>query len=123
MRERDIAVASVFTTQSATAVLEKMRDQIHAATPEPADFLLGPQGERTVFSLEAVTGIRFDQQTGVDPPVFTPVNLNLSLIRDTFPGAVGTLAFGRYLSPDYQVHPGEYIPRSGRAPAGRPCKG
>ena len=120
VREQDIAVASVFTTQSATAVLEKMRDQIHAATPEPADFLLGPQGERTVFSLEGVTGIRFDQQTGVDPPVFTPVNLNLSLIRDTFPGAVGTLAFGKYLSPDYQVHPGEYIPPVGTR-TGRPA--
>ena len=72
VRERDIAVASVFTTQSATAVLEKMRDQIHAATPEPADFLLGPQGERTVFSLEAVTGIRFrpadrSRSAGVHP--------------------------------------------------------
>jgi hypothetical protein len=57
-----------------------------------------------------VTSIRFDQQTAVDPPVFTQVNLNLSAIRDTFPGAVGSLAFGKYLSPDYQVHPGEYIP-------------
>jgi hypothetical protein len=112
VRERDIAVASVFTTQSATAVLEKMRDQILAATPDPADFLLGPRGERTVFSLEGVTSIRFDQQRKVDPPS-TPVNLNLSLIRDTFPGAVGTLAFGKYLSPDYQVHPGEYIPPVG----------
>ena len=112
VHERDIAVASVFTTQSATAVLEKMRDQIHAATPEPADFLLGPQGERTVFSLEGVTSIRFDQQRKVDPPL-TPVDLNISLIRDTFPGAVGTLAFGKYLSPDYQVHPGEYIPPIG----------
>jgi hypothetical protein len=120
VRERDIAVASVFTTQSATAVLEKIRDQIHAATPEQADFLLGPQGGRTVFGLEAVTGIRFDQQTGVDPPVFTPVNLDLSLIRDTFPGAVGTLAFGKYLSPDYQIHPGEYIPPIGTR-RGRPA--
>jgi hypothetical protein len=120
VREQDIAVASVFTTQSATAVLEKVRDQIHAATPEPADFLLGPQGERTVFSLEAVTDVQFDQQTGADPPVFTPVNLNLSLIRDTFPGAVGTLAFGKYLSPDYQVHPGEYIPPVGTR-TGRPA--
>ena len=113
VREQDIAVASVFTTRSATAVLEKMRDQIHAATPEPADFLLGPQGERTVFSLEGITGIRFDQQTQVDPAVFTQVNLNLSLARDTFPGAVGSVAFGKYLSPDYQVHPGEYIPPVG----------
>ena len=113
VREQDIAVASVFTTQSATAVLEKMRDQIRAATPEPADFLLGPQGQRTVFSFEGVTGIRFDQQTAVDPAVPTSVNLNLSVIRSTFPGAVGSLVFGKYLSPDYQVHPGEYIPPVG----------
>jgi hypothetical protein len=113
VHEQDIAVASVFTTESATAVLEKMRDQIHAATPEPANFLLGPQGERTVFSLEGVTGIRFDQQTKVDPAEFTHADLNLALIRDTFPGAVGSLAFGKYLSPDYQVHPGEYIPPVG----------
>jgi hypothetical protein len=112
VREQDIAVAVVFTTQSATAVLEKMRDQIHAATPQPANFLLGPQGERTVFSLEGVTGVRFDQQRAV-APLPTQVNLDLSLIRDTFPGAVGTLAFGKYRSPDYQVHPGEYIPPVG----------
>src|SRR5262249_28556837 len=49
--ENDLATASVFTTMSATAILEKMRDQIHAATPAPADFLLGPSGERTLFNL------------------------------------------------------------------------
>src|SRR5262249_44779346 len=38
--ERDIVTASVFTTQSVTAILEKIRDQIKAATPNPADFLL-----------------------------------------------------------------------------------
>src|SRR5262245_8103900 len=48
---RDIVTASVFTTMSATADLEKIRDQIHAATPAPADFLLGPGGERTTFNL------------------------------------------------------------------------
>jgi hypothetical protein len=36
--EREIAAASVFTTQSVTAVLEKIRDQIKAATPEPCRF-------------------------------------------------------------------------------------
>src|SRR5215813_1017942 len=109
----DIAVASVFTTQSATAILEKIRDHIKAAAPAPADFLLGPRGERTVFPLEEVTGITWGQQTGVNPPVFKPVNLNFSLIRDIFPGAVGSLVFGKYLSPDYEVHPGEYIPPVG----------
>src|SRR5262249_20047295 len=37
---KNVATASVFTTMSATAVLEKIRDQIHAATPAPADFQL-----------------------------------------------------------------------------------
>ncbi len=112
-RERDIAVASVFTTQSTTAILEKIRDQIKAQTPEPADFLLGEKGERTVFHLDEVTGIRWDQQIRVDPPEFNSVNLNLSFLRDIIPGAVSQLAFGKYVSPDYEVHPGEFIPSVG----------
>jgi hypothetical protein len=113
VREEDIAAASVFTTRSATAVLEKIRDQIHAATPDPADFLLGPNGERTVFNLNDVAGITSTQQTKVDPPVFTPSSLALSLVKTTFPGAVGSVAFGRYVSPDYQIHPVQYIPPVG----------
>jgi Calx-beta domain/Bacterial virulence factor lipase N-terminal len=113
VKPKDVVTASVFTTQSATAVLEKIRDQIHAATPESADFLLGPDGERTVFDLGDITGITWQQQTGVNPTVFNPVSLDLSLIRDVSPGAVGSMAFGRYLSPDYEVHSGEYIPPVG----------
>src|SRR5439155_1147476 len=44
IREQDVVTASVFTTQTVTSVLEKIRDQIKAATPEPADFHLGPGG-------------------------------------------------------------------------------
>src|SRR5712692_3641341 len=51
IQSKDIVAVSVFTTQSVTAVLEKIRDQIKADTPEPADFLLGPGGTRTVFPL------------------------------------------------------------------------
>jgi hypothetical protein len=122
VREGDIVAASVFTTESATAVLEKIRDQIHAATPAAADFLLGPKGERTVFNLDDVTGVTWRQHTGFDAdgePIFNPVNLELPFLRNLIPGAVGELAFGKYLSPDYEVHPGEYIPpvgtRSGTA--------
>src|SRR5437870_1377884 len=61
--EQNIVTASVFTTQSATAVLEKIRDQVHAATPAPADFNLGSGGERTVFNRADVTGIHWEQQT------------------------------------------------------------
>ncbi len=110
-RERDIAVASVFTTQSATAVLEKIRDQIHAAAPEPADFLLGPKAERTVFPLDGLTGITFNQQISVDPPL-TPIRVPIEELQ-FLPGAVGGIAFGKYFSPDYEVHPGEFIPPVG----------
>ena len=110
--ERDIATASVFTTQSVTSVLEKMRDQIKAASPEQADFRLGPGGTRTVFPVDSVTGITWDQQTGADPPAFTHVTVNFPLLT-IIPGAVGTIAFGKYTSPDYEVHPGEFIPPIG----------
>src|SRR5262249_49697877 len=65
VRERDIVDASVFSTESATAVLEKIRDQIHAAPPPaPADFNLGQAGERTGVNLGDVAGIRWEPPTG-----------------------------------------------------------
>ena len=111
VRRRDVAVASVFTTTSATAVLEKMRDQIHAATPAPADFRLGTDGSRTVFALDQLGAITSNRQTRVGQPL-SPVPVSLSLLR-AVPGAVGTVAFGKYLAPEYLVHPGEYIPAVG----------
>jgi hypothetical protein len=107
-----VVVASVFTTRSATAILEKIRDQIHAATPAPATFLLGPAGERTVFRLDEMTGVLWNQQTRDAPPGFILRTLDLSAIR-TFPGAIGSVGFGKYLSPDYTMQPGEYIPPVG----------
>ena len=112
VQESDIASASVFTTLSATASLEQIRDQIKSATPAPADFSLGSGGTRTVFPLDDVTGISFKQQTGDHPANFSAVPLNLSLLR-LIPGAVGQVAFGKYLSSDYMIHPGEYIPEVG----------
>jgi len=50
VEERDIATASVISTQSVTPLLEKMRDQIKAGTPDAADFGLGSRGTRTTFS-------------------------------------------------------------------------
>jgi pimeloyl-ACP methyl ester carboxylesterase len=107
--EADIVTASVFTTMSTTAVLEKMRDQIHAATPVAADFLLGAGGTRTVFAVDALSSITFNRQTTMAGPLSPAVPVSLSMVR-AVPGAVATVAFGKYLSPDYQVHPGQYIP-------------
>jgi hypothetical protein len=118
VKEGDIVAASVFTTQSTTAILEKIRDQITEAAPEPADFLLGPNGTRTVFPLDTVAGITWDEQTGDSPPTFTRVTVDTTLLQ-IIPGAVGTIAFGKYHSPDYEVHPGEFIPPTGTR-TGRP---
>lgn len=109
IKETDIVTASVFTTQSATSILEKIRDQIKAGIPAPADFNVGPGGTRTVFPLETLTGITWRQQTRDNPPAFTAVPLDLKLLS-IIPGAIGQIAFGKYVSPDYEVHPGEFIP-------------
>jgi hypothetical protein len=97
----DVAAASLFTTQSVTALLEQVRRQIKASTPEPADFLLGAGGARTVFPLAGVTSVLFNRQTGTAP------TFSLSAVPtpalSIFPGAVGTIAFGAYTSPDYET--------------------
>jgi len=110
VRERDIVTASVFTTQSVTAILEEIRNQIKAATPEPADFILGAEDQRTVFPLNTVTGITFNQQTRMEGPL-NPVAVPIGLLGQI--GQIDTIAFGKFHSPDYQVHPGEFIPPVG----------
>lgn len=107
-----VVTASVFTTQTITSVMERLRDDIKAGVPQPADFLLGPAGERTVFNRADVTSVTLRQQTVVTPPAFASLAINLAQL-DAVPGAVGTIAYGRYVSPDYLVHPGEYIPAVG----------
>jgi len=103
MHPLDVVAASVFTTQSTTAVLEKIRDQIKAEIPAPADFLLGPGGMRTVFPLNNINSILFNQQTGT-APAFTPTSLAGQLLAlRSIPGVVGQLAFGKYVSPDYET--------------------
>ena len=110
VQPHDVVAASVFTTQSTTAVLEKMRDQLHTESPEPADFLLGPGGTRTVFARSEVTDILFNQQVRANPPSFAAVPLFLGALPKH--GPVGILAFGKYDSPDYQTS-GKFIPPVG----------
>ncbi len=109
---RGIVGMSVFTTQSATAVLEKIRDQIKADTPASADFLLGPGGARTVFALSGVSSLALSRQTGT-APTFTPTSLALMLAALwAIPGAVSTIAYGKYTSPNYE-DAGRVIPPVG----------
>ena len=113
----DVVAASLFTTQSVTALLEKVRNQIKAATPAPASFLLGPGGSRTVFPLADVTSVVFTRQvrTAATPtlPMFTSSPLPTPALS-LYPNSVGTIAFGAYDSPDYETA-AKVIPAVGSA--------
>jgi hypothetical protein len=114
LRLADVAVATVFTTQSVTPTLEQVRAQIKASTPAAADFVLGTGGVRTVFPLASISSIVFSRQTTTAPafqvsPTGTPF---LSL----YPGSVGTVAFGSYDSPDYETASRVIPPTGSTAP-------
>jgi hypothetical protein len=93
-----IVTASTFTTMSATAILEKIRDEIHASVPQPASFLTN--GVRTVFARSAISSIVVHRQTQVSPPGFTDATYLLAEL-DLVPGSVSAVAFGTFVSPNY----------------------
>ena len=107
----DIAAASLFTTQTITAISEKIREQIQAAAPGPVSFNLGSAGERTVFPLSSLLSISWRRQTGT--ATFSPTNLSLAALS-VFPGSVASVAFGSYSSPDYE-NASKVIPAYGTA--------
>jgi hypothetical protein len=74
VQRKDVAVATVFTTQSVTYRMEKIRRQLDAATPSDASFNLGPNGERTVFALDDIRMVTWLQHTRHNPDAFAAVN-------------------------------------------------
>ncbi|HEV8473357.1 MAG TPA: Ig-like domain-containing protein [Methylomirabilota bacterium] len=96
-----LAAVSVFTTQSASAVLEKIRAQIKAQTPAPA-FIHG------TFSRASITSVVWSRQVGT-AAFTTAVSFNLALLN---PAAVGAITFGQFQSPDYET-PLKFIPPVG----------
>jgi hypothetical protein len=114
VRRDSVVAVSVFTTQSTTAILEKIRDRIKADTPAHADFLLGPGGTRTIFPLNNISSILFNRQTGT-APTFTPTSFPVLLAAlRSIPNVVGSIAFGKYVSLDYEAA-GQFIPPVGTA--------
>src|SRR5438552_472379 len=88
-----VVAAGVFTTLSATAVLEKIRREIKASHPGPATML-------GTFPLSSLTAIQWARQTGT--ATFTTSFLPIPALN-VFPGAVGAIAFGRFASPDWET--------------------
>ena len=101
VREHDIVAASVFSTQSATAVLEKIRRKIKDSTPAPAVM-------HSTFSLSNLgfTSVQWKRQVGANlalPASFSTTTVPVLAALSVFPGAVGAVAFGSFLSPDWET--------------------
>ena len=109
-RGRHIVAASVFTTQSATSVLEKLRDTIKSM-PASATLIAS-------FPRASVGAIQWHRQTkvGTAPSSFTDSFVPVPAL-DVFPGAVGTIAFGKFDSPDFET-PAKIIPPIGTLTGG-----
>jgi hypothetical protein len=98
----DIAIASLFTTQSITAISTKIRSQLQAT---PVSF--GAPGARTVFPMSSVAAIQWNRQLNATGPLAAPQFLPTPALV-----GVGTIAFGSYASPDYE-NADEVIPAVG----------
>ena len=97
-----VAAASIFTTESATATLRSIREQIKSAAPPAVNFNLGTAGEKTVFPLNTVTGLTWNVQAlTVGPLVPTSLNATLGALQ-VFPGSIGTMAFGKFSGTHWQ---------------------
>jgi fermentation-respiration switch protein FrsA (DUF1100 family) len=112
VHESDITVASAFTTQSITPVMERIRDAIKNDVPAPANFLLGPSAERTVYSPASIASMVHSHQNRVSPPGFVTSTFPLDQL-DVIPGAIAAIAQGSYQSPIYLERPSATIPTVG----------
>jgi Bacterial Ig-like domain len=97
-----VVAASVFTTMSVTAELQKIQDQIQASAPGPVDFNVGTLGQRAYFPLPTVLSATITRQIGTAPTFAPPAPLPIPFAFNlNGPGVVGALAFGKYSSPIY----------------------
>jgi hypothetical protein len=106
----DIAAASLFTTQSISALSKQVRNQIRSAPAPTANFNLAPDGSRTVFANVPGLSITWNRQTTVAGPLSStsvPV-----VATQVYPGSIATIAYGSFASPDYE-NSSQVIPATG----------
>ncbi|MGZ8693378.1 MAG: Ig-like domain-containing protein, partial [Gaiellaceae bacterium] len=106
-----IVDAALFTTQSITAISEKIRRRLDASLPAPVSFTIGTLGERAALSFSSVLGLVVKRQVGTAPTFSTST---IPAAIPVVPSAIGTVAFGRFSSPDYETA-AKVIPAYGTA--------
>jgi hypothetical protein len=90
----DVAALSVFTTQSFSHIVERMREAVQRAPVPTLNFAIGPEGARAVFEASAVQTLTNNTHINTQGPL-TPEPLTTALAQMRIvPNAVGTLAFG-----------------------------
>lgn len=112
--QEKIVALSVFTTQSVTAAMEKMRDQIQKLESQTASFNLGSNGERSVFSMADFQSIVVNSQVKKDSNAVDAFNVveitksmtnsfgfNVNRIGINF-GKLSSIAYGRFQANDYR---------------------
>jgi Bacterial Ig-like domain len=105
----EVAALSVFTTQTATHIMERIRDAVQAAPAPAIDFAVGPGGSHAVFSVASLQSVTFNAQTGASGTI-TPMPLaNFVANMRLIPGAVASVAFGRFTALDFTTHPSGHI--------------
>jgi len=95
-----VVAASVFTTMSVSADLEKIQDAIQRSHPAPADFHVGTLGERAYFPIPGATGLVWNVQLTTGPGL-APNPLPGFALLGAFGPVVRAIAFGKYASPNY----------------------
>src|SRR5207244_4685291 len=96
-----IAALSIFTTQSVTSTLEKIRASIKHSHPAPATI-------HGTFPLATLTAIQWQRQVGT-APLFASSLLPTPALSPT---VVSAIALGQFKSPDYET-PERFIPPVG----------
>ena len=107
LSRRHVAAASVFTTESVTATLESIREQIERAPAPAVSFKLGTHGETTVFPYSLNLGILFEEEKVVGGPL-TEVGVPATALN-VVPGSIGSVAFGKFKSSNWETAAG-FIP-------------
>jgi dienelactone hydrolase len=114
----DIAGIALFTTQSVTADLERMRAVLESRAPPAVTFDLAPGGARSVFARDYVQAIDFRRHVATSGMLLgDPVPIALDLLPPT---EVTAIAFGRYRSPSFLSADRHIVPVPTRRPFPQP---
>ncbi len=108
LTRKDLAAVAVFTTQSVTTGLERIRESIESTSGPTIRFTLGENATRSVYARVELDAIELRRQTAADPtaPLEEAVKLPLAAVPPT---DVRTVAFGRFASRSF-LAPERHIP-------------